>query len=68
VQDRPDTISVYLATADGFESKPEATVPTLASLDFEVDDLDGDGRSDIVVREMPVKTSARVFFSREGQP
>ena len=69
VQDRPDRIAIYYGAADGARSSagslrsllsfgrtartPDVVLPILPGRRFSVADVDGDGRSDVIVRWMP---------------
>lgn len=69
--DRPKRLAVYFGWIKGFSTKPDATIATSKNRRFGVADVDGDGRSDIVIRwyDFPAKKQGehcRVYLSREG--
>ncbi len=71
VRERLERLSVHLAAGFAFAPAAEATVSIPAAGRFGVADVDGDGRSDIVLRwtgtpETGGGERSRVFFSREG--
>ncbi len=72
VQDRVDRIAVFLAAGFGFPEQPDATIAVEGVQSFGTRDIDGDGRSDIVVRRRTRMDgeSERIFvyFTREDVP
>lgn len=86
VQDRPDRIAIYYGAADGARSSagslrsllsfgrtartPDAALPIQPDRRFSIDDVDGDGRGDIIVRWMPADAGATerslAYLSRGG--
>lgn len=63
-------IRVFRGTREGFSSQPLIAAETQSHWRYAVDDVDGDGRSDLVFRWMdPASTNAyeqcRVFLTRE---
>ncbi|GMV91368.1 MAG: hypothetical protein AMXMBFR82_11460 [Candidatus Hydrogenedentota bacterium] len=63
VQERPTRLSVYLMTDSGLSGKPYATVDSTEITDFGVCDLDGDGRSDLVVGVCDSEAGDEIFRS-----
>lgn len=49
VRDRPERLALHLGGARGFARTPTTTIPVRREWRFAVDDVDRDGRSDIVV-------------------
>ena len=73
VQEDARTLRVYRGTSDGFDKRPLMTARMEPHWRFAVDDVDGDGRSDIVFRWMdPASTDgfeqSRVLLTRERMP
>lgn len=73
VQDRPDRLSVYLSTPNGFGTIPETAIAVERNARFAVCDVNGDGRSDIAVYPTPATKPgkgpmAQVWFSRRAAP
>lgn len=66
VRDRPDRIALYRWQDDHFSAAPDAIIPLTYDVPFVVDDLNGDGRSDIITLSAVGSTSetvAQVHFS-----
>ncbi|MCL4691115.1 MAG: hypothetical protein KJ060_01180, partial [Candidatus Hydrogenedentes bacterium] len=73
VQERPTRLSVYLMTDSGLVGKPYATVDATEITDFGVCDLDGDGRSDVVVEVNDSSTDDEsprhvMYLTRDSAP
>ena len=73
IQDAPDRLAIYLNTAGALQSRPDATITLCEGCRFAVVDVDGDGRSDIVIRDYDPASSdatdrSRVYFAREATP
>ena len=73
VQDRPGRLAVYLAAGYAFPDIPDAVLPAEAQCRFHAFDVNGDGRSDVVMQWTPTGTAepferCRVYFSREEAP
>lgn len=69
----PREIKVYRGSLAGFGSRPIIAAETEPQWRFAVDDVDGDGRSDIVFRWMDPASAdgyeqCRVFLTRERAP
>jgi hypothetical protein len=71
-QDRPARLAVYFNDGGSFAGRPDAVLNVQEDCQFSVADVDGDGRSDIVVYGYGFEKSAarrsRVYFAREGAP
>ena len=70
VQEYPGRLSVYLAAGFGFPARPDATVEVLERAHAGVSDVNGDGKSDIVLRWVELVEGERVergkvYFARE---
>ncbi|MCX5758458.1 MAG: VCBS repeat-containing protein, partial [Candidatus Hydrogenedentes bacterium] len=80
VQDRIDRLAIYLSGSSGFGTVADATIAVEPNARFAACDVDGDGRSDVVVFPTPgadrestgrvgeKKRMAQVWFSRETTP
>ncbi len=68
VQDRIDRLAVYLSNSSGFGTAVDATIAVEPNARFAACDVDGDGRSDVVVFPAPGKRVAQVWFSRAATP
>ncbi|MCP4640720.1 MAG: VCBS repeat-containing protein [bacterium] len=71
LQDRPGRLSLYLTTGEGIPARPSATLAIRDKWSFGVADIDGDARSDIVVRWADAsgredEPKSRVFLVRES--
>ncbi len=71
LQSAPNTLGIYPCTGRTFQTTPSATISIGKGWRFAVDDVDGDGLSDILVRWMdPDSTEgferSKVFLTREG--
>ncbi len=73
IHDRPDRIAVFRLTRDGFSREPVATLPVKPNWQFEVADVDGDHRADLVINwtdtsEEPGTVRTRVYLSTGRMP
>ena len=73
IHDRPDRIAVYRFTPRGFAREPMATLPAKPDWGFQVVDVDGDHRADLVVNWVdhasdPAAETTRVYLTRGGLP
>ncbi len=69
----PRGIAIFRGSMDGFSSRPIMAAETQPHWRFAVDDIDGDGRSDLVFRWMDPASAdgyeqCRVFLTREKAP
>jgi hypothetical protein len=72
VQDQPTRLVVFLGGATSFSSRPDATLPMDEDARFVTADVNGDGKSDIILYEWalnqdPPRMQGRAFLSREGE-
>ena len=70
VQDRPDSLSVYLSTGEAFAPEPAMILSQQDILAFGIADVNGDGRSDVVAQccvtgDEEAEPRSVVFFARE---
>lgn len=70
VQDRPGRLSVFLAAGYSYSGTPDAVIAAEPNCLFGAADVNGDGRSDIVMRWTPAQAAknverSRVYFARE---
>lgn len=66
VRDQPDRIAIYLSKEDDFHNTPDAVIPLQFDVPFVVDDVNADGRSDLITLTAAGKTAetvARVHFA-----
>lgn len=73
LRDRVDRLAVYLNRGMGFSAKADASVPLKEDEGFVVLDLDGDGRSDLLLTSAPRAgeigpAPSRVLLNREREP
>ena len=73
VEDRPNRLAVYLNRNKTFPKQPDAIIPIENDASFGLADVDGDGRTDLVVRRQDASSDAlamrsRVYLSREDAP
>ncbi|MBI5094064.1 MAG: VCBS repeat-containing protein [Candidatus Hydrogenedentes bacterium] len=71
--DLPNRLAIYLNTGSGLSSRPDITIPFDPDHRFDALDLDGDGRSDIVVQwrdssQSPPVERCRAYLTREAAP
>ncbi|HOV72425.1 MAG TPA: VCBS repeat-containing protein [Candidatus Hydrogenedentes bacterium] len=70
VQDRPGRLAVYPSGASGFAAEAVAFIAVESNARFAVNDVNGDGRSDIAVFPAQLDRgdglTAQVWFSRKG--
>lgn len=70
VQDKPGRLAVFLAAGYSFSDTPDAIVAAEPNCLMGAADVNGDGRSDIVIRWTPAQAAknverCRVYFARE---
>jgi hypothetical protein len=79
VHDQPNRLALFLNTGNaaapggGLPSRPDAVIPVEPTQRFDVADVDGDGRSDAIVRWREESQSGgvehnRIYLARETNP
>jgi hypothetical protein len=71
VWDRPDRLAVYLLKKGGISSEPDAAIPLRGVVRFTVMDINGDGRSDVLLRWREATSNGpvehtRIYYSAES--
>ncbi len=67
IQDRPNRIAVHRGSPTSFSSSISASIPIDTDSVFFVADVDGDGRSDVLIGRQNADACS-VYFSREAAP
>lgn len=73
VWDRPERLAIFLTQGDKLSNKEAAVIPMQPGDEFEIIDVDGDARSDVVIQPAGLApdaadATARVFLARETYP